>query len=88
VERQDHQSDDLTTKLRKIAHDLSTPLGVIRMATHFLRSGQIEAEKRERYVQMINMNLDKIEEILKQLRTITDPGRESLSGPFEREQNT
>jgi hypothetical protein len=34
------------------------------------------------------MNLDKIEEILKQLRTITDPGRESLSGPFEREQNT
>jgi signal transduction histidine kinase len=88
VERQDQERGDFTGKLRKISHDLSTPLGVIRMATHFLRSGQTDAEKRERYVQMINLNLDKIEEILKQLRTITDPGRESASGSLEREQKT
>lgn len=86
MEQQDLQGGDLKGKLRKIAHDLSTPLGVIRMATHFLRSGQVEAEKRERYVQMINLNLDKIEEILKELRNVTDPGRGSLQGSSEREQ--
>jgi signal transduction histidine kinase len=83
VEQHNQESGDLQGRLRKIAHDFSTPLGVIRMAAHFLKSGQIDAEKRERYVQMINLNLDKMEDILKQLRNVTDPGREASPGPHE-----
>lgn len=83
VEQQNQESGDLQGRLRKIAHDFSTPLGVIRMAAHFLKSGQIDTEKRERYVQMINLNLDKMEDILKQLRNVSDTGREAPPAPRE-----
>ncbi len=77
------QEEELRTQLstikatiRDIAHDISNPLGVLRMAAYYLHSANPDPEKREQYYKVINETLDKIESSLKRLRALReDPPR-------------
>ena len=56
--------------IRMICHDLSNPLGILRMAVYFLQSSQGDPEKRAHYYTMMNESLDKMEGHLKRLRAM------------------
>lgn len=78
---------DLHAGIRQIAHDLSNPLGILRMAVYFLQSTKAEGEKREQYLTMMNETIDRVEQQLKRLRDLTegrkggnDPGGEGETG--------
>jgi nitrogen-specific signal transduction histidine kinase len=66
------QLDALRTGMRKIAHDISTPLGVLRMVAYYLQTNQTDQEKREHYFKVISQNVDKVEAGLDRLRALTD----------------
>jgi nitrogen-specific signal transduction histidine kinase len=66
--------EELHRAIRKIAHDLSNPIGVLRMASYFLKTVPNEKEKRDRYLEMVDLNIDRIEQLLKQLRALTETG--------------
>ncbi len=72
-----HQLEALRTGVRQIAHDISTPLGVLRMVTYYLQSAQPDAEKRDHYMQVINQNVAKVEANLDRLRALTDQSSEN-----------
>ncbi len=61
----------LKTSLREVAHDISNPLGILRMAVYYLQTANPTEEKREHYYQVINQTLDKIEAALRQIRTLS-----------------
>jgi len=78
----------LRTGIRQIAHDISSPLGVLRMVAYYLQANQPDQEKREHYFKVISQNVDKVEANLDRLRALTDsppfgppahpPGREII----------
>jgi len=79
---------DLHAGIRQIAHDLSNPLGILRMAVYFLQSTKAEGEKRDQYLTMMNETIDRVEQQLKRLRELTerrtpadDPDREGETAP-------
>jgi signal transduction histidine kinase len=72
--------------IRQIAHDLSNPLGVLRMAVYFLQSTRAEGEKREQYLNMMNEMVDRVEQQLKRLRALTEPPA-SGDSPGAKEEN-
>ena len=76
------QLDTLKAGIREIAHDISNPLGVLRMAAYYLRTSNPEKEKRDQYYDVINETLDKIEVGLKRLRALReDPAAQAPVGP-------
>ena len=73
------RSDDLRRELeamhsgiREIAHDISSPLGVLRMAVFYLRSSGVDEAKRTEYYQLMDDTIEKVEGCLKRLRALTD----------------
>lgn len=66
------QLNALRTGIRQIAHDISGPLGVLRMVAYYLQANQPDQEKREHYFQVIGTNVDKVEVHLERLRALTD----------------
>ncbi len=66
--------ESLRTGVRKVAHDISTPLGVLRMVAYYLQSVKPDAEKRDHYFQVITQNVAKVEAGLERLRAITEHG--------------
>jgi signal transduction histidine kinase len=62
--------DAMKNEIRQICHDLSNPLGILRMALYVLQSSKADPEKRAHYFAMMNESLDKMEGHLKKLRTI------------------
>ena len=66
------QVDNLRAGIREIAHDISNPLGVLRMAAYYLQTAQPEKEKREHYYQLINQTVDRVEQGLKRLRALSE----------------
>lgn len=70
------QIDNLKAGLREIAHEINNPLGVLRMATYFLESGNLTPEKRSHYFVLVNESIDKIEANLKRLKALReDPSK-------------
>jgi signal transduction histidine kinase len=67
--------DDLQHDIRQICHDLSNPLGILRMAVFFLQTARGSDEKRAEYYAMMNASLDKIDTHLKRLRDIAASGQ-------------
>ena len=65
--------------IRDIAHDISSPLGVLRMAVFYLQSSGLDETKRSEYYQLMNDTIEKVEACLKRLRGLTDalPGSTS-----------
>ena len=59
--------------IRIITHELSSPLGVLRMTAHYLRTQEVTAEKREHYLKVINDTVDRLEDGLHRMRALADP---------------
>ena len=62
--------DVMRSDIRQICHDLSNPLGILRMAVYFLQSSQGDPEKRAHYYTIMNESLDRMEGHLKRLRAM------------------
>ena len=58
--------------VREIAHDISGPLGVLRMAAYFLQTAKPDEAKREHYYALIVDTVERIEGVLKRLRDLND----------------
>jgi len=75
VERSDElrrEIDRIQTGIREVAHDISSPLGVLRMAVFYLQSSGIDETKRTEYYQLMNDTIEKVEGCLRRLRSLTD----------------
>ncbi|MGB2958645.1 MAG: hypothetical protein WBG01_03465 [Bacteroidota bacterium] len=68
--------DAMRYNIREIAHDISSPLGVLRMAVYYLQTAGPDREKQEQYYRLMNETMDKVEEGLKQLRMLSSGGAE------------
>ncbi len=76
------QLERLKTGIRDLAHDISNPLGVLRMAAYYLEHGNPEKEKQSHYYAMITQTVDKVEAGLKKLRALGDnPMLDVRGGP-------
>jgi nitrogen-specific signal transduction histidine kinase len=64
------QVDNLKSGIREITHDISNPLGVIRMAAYYLQVGKMDDEKRSHYFTVIGQTIDKVELQLRRLREL------------------
>ncbi len=71
--------EDMKQKLRKIAHDMSNPVGILRMAVYYLETAKPDPDKTLQYYTMMNQNIDKIEVLIRQLRLVA--GSPSVQGP-------
>jgi nitrogen-specific signal transduction histidine kinase len=86
------RSDDLRRQLermhsgiREIAHDISSPLGVLRMAVFYLQSGAADEAKRTEYYQLMNDTIEKVEGCLRRLRGLSDGQSGATPEPFGEE---
>jgi nitrogen-specific signal transduction histidine kinase len=65
--------------IRQVAHDISNPLGILRMAVYFLETAKPDDDKRAQYYSMMSQNIDRIEVLIKQLRVLGgSPSAENL----------
>ena len=67
------QLQHLKGGIREIAHDISNPLGVLRMAAYYLQHGTPDKEKQEHYYTVIGQTVEKVEGILNKLRALSEP---------------
>jgi nitrogen-specific signal transduction histidine kinase len=72
--------DAMSKGIREIAHDLSNPLGILRMAIYYLETGQPDDEKRDHYYKMMGQTLDKIDAGLRRLRALAVPPTSDAPG--------
>jgi nitrogen-specific signal transduction histidine kinase len=66
--------------IREIAHDISNPLGVLRMAAYYLQNGKPEKEKQEHYYNVITQTVDKVEAGLNKLRELSENPKLDVRG--------
>jgi nitrogen-specific signal transduction histidine kinase len=66
------QFDRLRTGIREIAHDISNPLGVLRMAAYYLQHGKPDLEKQIHYFGVISTTVERVEAGLNKLRALSD----------------
>ncbi len=64
------QVENLKSGIREITHDISNPLGVIRMAAYYLQVGKMDDDKRSHYFNVIGQTIDKVELQLRRLREL------------------
>jgi nitrogen-specific signal transduction histidine kinase len=67
------QIEAIRLGIRKITHELSSPLGVFRMTLHYLRTQNVPADKRDHYLQLLNDTVDRLEDGLHRMRALADP---------------
>lgn len=75
------QLESLKDGIREIAHEISNPLGIIRMAVYFLQTTNPTEEKRDRYFKVINDGLERIEQNLVKLKEIRDNPSRKIDKP-------
>ncbi len=73
-EGEDFQEETRKLKagIREIAHDINNPLGVLRMAAYLMETTNPDEAKRKHYMGLINTSVDRIEQVLKELRALRD----------------
>ena len=73
-EKEDHirQLENIKAGIKEITHEINGPLGVLRMASYFLETGEYTSEKKAHYVDVMNQSLDKIETCLHRLKELRD----------------
>jgi nitrogen-specific signal transduction histidine kinase len=67
--------------IREVAHDISNPLGVLRMAAYYLQHGKPDKAKQEHYLGVITETVEKIEKSLQKLRSMTDKSATEKQAP-------
>ncbi len=66
------QLQSLKASIRTIVHDVSNPLGVLRMTAYYLQHGDPDKEKVDHYLTMIGDTVEKIASGLIVLRDLSD----------------
>ncbi len=61
---------NLKLDVRQIAHDMSSPLGTLRMAVYYLETAKPDESKRAEYYAMMSHNIDRIEDMIRRLRLL------------------
>ncbi|HTY60380.1 MAG TPA: hypothetical protein VMF59_16270 [Bacteroidota bacterium] len=75
------QLQSLKASIRTIVHDVSNPLGVLRMTAYYLQHGDPEKDKVDHYLTMIGETVEKIAAGLIILRDLSDEPPSSPSLP-------
>lgn len=70
IESDSADIEKLKKEIRMIAHDISNPLGILRMAIYYLETAKPLEEKRMQYFSMMGQNIDKMEGLIKRLRVV------------------
>ena len=68
----DAQLVQLKKGIREITHDISNPLGVLRMAAYYLQHGNPDKDKQDHYYSVIAETVERVEASLNKLRSLTD----------------
>ncbi len=58
--------------IREIAHDISNPLGVLRMAAYYLQHGNPDKDKQDHYYTVIAETVERVEAGLIRLRSLSE----------------
>lgn len=66
------QLESLKRSIREISHEISNPLGVIRMAVYFLQTSNPTDEKKREYFRVIDDGLERIEQNLQHLKMLRE----------------
>jgi nitrogen-specific signal transduction histidine kinase len=64
------QLDLLRSGIREIVHDVSNPLGILRMAAYYLQTVKPDGEKRDEYYRIISETVERVDVGLKRLRAL------------------
>ncbi len=69
-------------EIRALAHDIASPIGILRLAMHVLRTMKPDAEKREQYYETMSQAIDRLEEHIRRMRALTEvpPGGQPPDG--------
>jgi nitrogen-specific signal transduction histidine kinase len=62
--------NQLKLDIRAVLHEVTNPLGVVRMATYYLQTANPDDAKRTHYYALIAQSLDRIDGQLKRLRDL------------------
>ena len=69
----DAQLVQLKQGIREITHDISNPLGVLRMAAYYLQHGNPDKDRQDHYYSVIAETVERVEVSLNKLRSLTEP---------------
>lgn len=58
--------------IRAIAHDIASPIGILRLAMHVLRSMNPDGPKRDQYYETMSQAIDRLEEQIRAMRALTE----------------
>ena len=61
--------------IRTIAHDVASPIGILRLAMHVLQSMKPDDAKREQYYDTMVQAVDKLESQIRRMRALTEQSR-------------
>lgn len=64
--------DDEHRSIRAIAHDIASPLGILRLGLYFLQTVKPEEAKRDQYYETMGQAIDKLEDHIRRLRALTE----------------
>lgn len=67
------QLEAIRLGIRTITHELSSPLGVLRMTVHYLRTQDVPSEKKDDYLKLLNDTVGRLEDGLHRMRALADP---------------
>ncbi|HTO93044.1 MAG TPA: hypothetical protein VMM80_01690 [Bacteroidota bacterium] len=64
--------NDLKAAIRNVVHDVSNPLGVLRMSAYYLQNGAPDRGKEAHYLTVMGESIEKIAAGLALLRDMSD----------------
>ncbi|HTS00106.1 MAG TPA: hypothetical protein VML00_10165 [Bacteroidota bacterium] len=67
--------NELKSAIRTVVHDVSNPLGVLRMSAYYLQNGAPDKEKETHYFGVMGESIEKIAAGLALLRDLSDEPR-------------
>jgi nitrogen-specific signal transduction histidine kinase len=59
-------------EIRSIAHDIASPIGILRLAMHVLRTMNPDDTKRDQYYETMVQAIDKLEDQIHKMRALTE----------------
>ena len=84
VPPEDQPSADLTVEellqfiaaehkaIRTLAHDVASPIGILRLAMHVLRTMKPDEAKRDQYYETMSQAVDRLEDQIRRMRALTE----------------